>query len=176
MFECHRLGFAPDQLGCGLAGCRLKRGQNPRGIRRPQRYRPGRLSADGRQPRKNAGGIQPITFDPAPKERPIAAGGRLAPSGQTALTEGGTILFSGYGFEVVGKKLVDCRRTIDQAVVEGIHAASHKRPRIISERAANTRYARPVLHRRTRAKAFEFTREFARIGARPGGPIATAGS
>src|SRR5512143_3488460 len=101
MLERHRLGFASEQLGCRLAGCRFKSAQNPDRICCPSRHRGCWFSPNRCQPRKNAGGIQPITFDPAPEERPIAAGGRLAPGGQTTLTESSTILFSGYGFEVV---------------------------------------------------------------------------
>ena len=78
--------------GSGL-GRRFKGGQNPLGIRHPQRHRRCWLSPDRRQPRKNPGRIQTITFDPSPKERPIAARGRLAPGGQTALTGASTVLF-----------------------------------------------------------------------------------
>ena len=82
--------------------------------------RRGRFAANGGKSRQHLGERQSIPLQPPAKQRPVAAGARTAPRGQTSRGAIGILLLTRQRLEIVGQELVNGRRTNGQALVKGI--------------------------------------------------------
>ena len=98
----------------------LQRRFDPNGVVDPRGKRGGRFAANGGKSRQHLGERQSIPVQPPAKQRPVAAGARTAPRGQTSRGAIGILLLTRQRLEIVGQELVNGRRTNGQALVKGI--------------------------------------------------------